>query len=200
MSYYRDHQHTTSARSRYHSGSATQSYGAIVGTVETNTEKPITGQHGDHLQFYVDIGGSARYQVDVNTQSMDGSAIGVYIAVENLTPDPQNPPFGHPSYGVEPSAQLSYAGLGLTDADFVPMSYSRIDSQLEAALNASTFVAIYGMMFDDGGADGKGIHETHYTGKPNQDGALAIYAVDATSNHPIRTWFFFKFQEDHIPS
>jgi hypothetical protein len=98
------------------------------------------------------------------------------------------------------NAQLSYAAIGLSDDDFAPVSDTRLDSQLEAALNQATFVAIYGQIFDDGGPNGKGIHETHYVGKPNQDGAVAIYAIDSASGEPTRTWFYFKFQEDHIAS
>jgi hypothetical protein len=183
------------------SGAAPESYGSVVGAIEQSTEHPITGRSGDHLQFDVQIGGGVSYQVDVNTESENGTAVELYLVVEKLQPVGSDPsePFGPANYGVFSNAQLSYAAIGLKDSEFAPVSDTSLDSQLEAALNQAAFVAIYGQIFDDGGPNGKGIHETHYTGKPNQDGAIAIYAVDA-SGDPTRTWFYFKFQEDHIAS
>lgn len=200
MSYYHDHNHTSPQQ--FQSGKTPQRYGALVGTVESNSERPITGRSGDHLQFYVSVNDSLAYQVDVNTQSRDGSDIEVYIATQSLQADDANPaePFGPPAYGVFPTAQLSYAAMGLNDTEFEAIAYNRIDGQLKAALDAAHFVAIYGMMFDDGGDNGKGIHETHFTGRANQDGAIAIYGVDGQTGEPVRTWFFFKFETDSIAS
>jgi hypothetical protein len=73
MSYHLDHNHTTNIRAQLSSGSSPDRYAAVVGTIVQDSERPITGRSGDHLQFYVNIGGGARYQVDVNTQSSDGS-------------------------------------------------------------------------------------------------------------------------------
>lgn len=57
------------------------------------------------------------------------------------------------------------------------------------ALHQGIAVGVYGQVFDDGGADGKGIHETHYDrGRTNEDGALAVYRNDARDK-PRRTWF-----------
>lgn len=196
--YYNDHQHTTPYD--FHPASSPQSFGAVVGTVETSTEHEIVGRSGEHLQFYVDINASVRYQVDVNIQSRDGSPIEIYVAGENLVPKGVNPdePFGAPAYGVFSDAALSYAGLGLTDAMFAPIDSARVQQQLESALNQAQFVAIYGLVFDDGGPNGKGIHETHYDPHgQNQDGAVLVYSTDS-SGKPQRTWFFFKFSGDSI--
>jgi hypothetical protein len=201
MSYYHDHNHAADVRAQFSAGKSPESYAAVVGTVEQSSEQPITGRSGDHLQFYVDVGGGARYQVDVNTLSSDGSAVEVYIADQGVNPSGTNPvePFGAPAYGVFPNAQLSYAAMGLNDGDFAPLSYERIDGQLRAALNAAHFVSVYGMTFDDGGPDGKGIHETHFNpGEANQDGAILIYSVDSGTGNPKRTWFFFKFQNERL--
>jgi hypothetical protein len=198
--YYHDHTHTTHEGHDFRPAATPQKFAALVGTIDPNTDKAIQGRSGDHLQFYVQVGASTRYQVDVNTQSRDGSAIEVYIASEALKSDSTNPndPFGQPAYGVFPNAALSYAGLGLTDNDFAPINASRIEAHLEAALGAATFVSIYGQVFDDGGDDGKGIHETHFTGHNNQDGAVAVYTSDPNTGAPSRTWFFFKFKEDDL--
>jgi uncharacterized protein YukJ len=173
----------------------------VVGKVDVDTEKPIMGRSGDHLQFYVDINTSLRYQVDVNTESKDGTDVLVFVADEEIPPDPTNPPFGLPAFGVfpAPETKLSYAALGLTDAEFTAVSDTRIESQLEAALGQSDFVAIHGFIFDDGGADGKGIHETHFNpGKANQDGAVVVYLTPQPGQALTRRWFFFKFQDETI--
>jgi len=201
MSYYHDHDHTSNISSRLRDGNSPLTYAAVVGTVEQSTEKPITGRSGNHLQFYIDIGNGVRYQVDVNTQSSNGSEIGVYIADETLEASSDNPdePFGPPAYGRFPNSKLSYSALGLNNDNFAPLPYFRIDGQLSSALNSAVFVSVYGMTFDDGGFDGKGIHDTHYNrGQTNRDGGLVVYWLD--SGKPKRSWYFFKFQEDSLGS
>ncbi len=197
MNYFTEHQYVeprdfTPARTP-------ERYAAVVGTAVLSTEHEITGRDGEHWQFYVDTGNGTQYQVDVNIQSSDGEPIEMYVGAENLDPTGVTPdePFGSPQYGIF-TASLSYAGIGLADAMFEPVDSVRIYQQLRAALAQSTFLAVYGFVFDDGGPNGKGIHETHlnptYTA---QDGALAVYGQDANGK-PLRTWFFFKFAEDHI--
>ena len=204
MSYYHDHAHTKNVRPQLRSAHASQSYAAVVGTVDQESEKPITGRSGDHLQFYVSIGNGARVQVDVNTQSRNGSPVQVYIADQDVNasgPNPADEPFGSPAYGFFPNASLSYTAIGLVGSDFKDISVTRIDGQLEAALNVAEFVTIYGQTFDDGGPDGKGVHETHFNpSMSNQDGALLIYSKDRVTGKPKRTWFFFKFESDNLGS
>lgn len=196
--YFDDHDHT-----RAHdltSAMPVQHFAAVVGTVEKATEHDIVGRNGEHLQFYVDVHAGVRYQTDVNIQSRDSAEIQLYVATESLPAQGGNPdaPSGPPAYGVFPDAHLSYAGMGLTDAEFQSLSAVRIQSMLEAALNQGDFVAVYGQVFDDGGPDGKGVHETHFNaGRQDEDGALAIYGKDGQGN-PQRTWFFFKFSDDRI--
>ncbi|MGX7873191.1 deoxyribonuclease II family protein [Mesorhizobium sp. ORM6] len=202
MSHFLDVVHVTSAGHDIVAGAAPQVFASVVGIVDQTTEHPITGRSGSHLQFYVEAGASIRYQVDVNIQSRDGSEIEVYVGHDPLQPAGTNPaqPFGTPAYGVFKNAQLSYRGLGLSDDKFTPMSASRILSMLDAALTQSEFVSVYGLVFNDGGASGRGIHEAHFTGKANQDGAIAVYILDTATQTPKRTWFFFKFREDSIES
>ena len=198
LQYYTDHAHISPRVFR--NARPEESFAAVVGTAETPTEREIVGRNGEHLQFYVNIHTAVRYQVDVNIQSSDGTPIEVYVGGEDLDPQGTNPdePPGTPTYGVFPNASLSYKAHGLADTQFVPVSASRIQSQLEAALSQSEFVAIYGLVFDDGGPGGKGIHETHFDSlRKNQDGAVVIYSIDS-NNNPSRMWFFFKFSEDRI--
>jgi len=202
MSYYSNHRHISNISDRFRSGNSELAYGAVVGAVEISTERPIQGRNGDHLQFYISVSADAAYQVDVNTQSRDSSEIGVYIAEEKLDPISPDAPFGAENFGVDRSAELNYRAIGLTDDDFAPLPYTRIENQLKADLGTAKFVTAYGMTFDDGGADGKGVHEIHFNptapAAPNQDGALALYTLDAATGKPKRIWYFFEFQEDRI--
>jgi hypothetical protein len=175
-------------------------FAAVVGTVDTNAEKIIDGRSGEHLQFEVIIDGSTRYQADINTQSKDGSAVFVCIADESVEPNAGE--LGAAQFGVfpAPGAQLSYSKLGLQDAQFSQIASARIEAQLEAALSESVSVALYGFSFDDGGPDGKGIHETHFNpGQTNEDGAVAVYLQpDDDDKQVTRRWFFFKFSGETI--
>jgi hypothetical protein len=198
--HYRNHNHTTNLQAKLRARPA-PSYAAVVGTVDLSTEKDIMGRSGDHLQFYVNIGGNLRYQADINTQSKDGSEVLVYVADETLDASENNPPFGFPAYGVfpAPDTKLSYKALGLQENQFAATSDTRVEAQLEATLGQSEFVAIYGFVFDDGGDDGKGIHETHLNpGKVGEDGAVAVFIQPDDGKPPIRRWFFFKFQGENI--
>lgn len=196
--YYRDHNHTTQRDLR---PASAQFYGAVVGTVDTGTEKAVTGYNGNHLQFYIAAGPSLRYRVDVNTLSRNGAAILTYVADETLSPNSSGPPFGFPSYGVftAPEVKLSYKETGISDDQFAPVSYMRIESQLEAALGQADFVVAYGQIFDDGGANGKGIHDTHRNpSKPEQDGAIVVYLTMQPNQSLIRRWFFFMFNDESV--
>ena len=200
-SHYHDHSHTEPPAHGFQSGLSPQDFAAVVGTVDQASEQPIVGPSGDHLKFFIEIGGGVSYQVDVNTQSRDGSEIEVYVADEDLNPVGTNAsePFGAPAFGVFSDARLSYQGLGLSDQEFIPISASRIQTLLENALNQSTFVSVYGLVYDDGGVSGKGVHETHFDPtRPDEDGAVAVYIQDPATGAPKRTWFFFKFAEDDI--
>jgi hypothetical protein len=182
------------------SAATTESYAAVVGTVEVLTEKPIVGQSGTHLQFYVKVSATEQYQVDVNVQSEDNSEIQMYVGDETLVVQTGSTPFGDPAYGVYTNAELSYAAIGLTNQEFVSYPAQRVESQLEAALNQATFVAVFGQTFDDPGPNGLGIHETHLnTDAANQDGAVAVYMVPTGGGTPVRRWFFFKFDDQSIP-
>jgi hypothetical protein len=190
---YSDHKHLS--HRNFRPAMTPQHYGAVVGSIDPNTERAISGRSGDHLQFYINVSVRLRYQVDVNTQSRNGTSVGIYVADEAEPAAPGD----SPSAGIFSEAQLSYKALGLSDDDFQQINFSRLDALLEAALSNSVYVGAYGHMFDDGGDDGKGVHDIHFVkGATNEDGALAIYTRDPRSSALKRTWFFFKFQEDDI--
>ncbi len=176
----RNHIHT--ARRDFKRVSTDTRFSAVVGTVDTNAEKIIDGRSGEHLQFEVIIDGATRFQADVNTQSKDGSAVFVCIADETVD---ANGELGPGQFGVfpAPAAQLSYAKLGLQDSQFSQVSSARIEAQLEAALGDSVSVGLYGFIFDDGGSDGKGIHETHLNpGHADEDGAVVVCTSSRTTS------------------
>eukprot|EP01040_Poterioochromonas_malhamensis_P008585 gene8585-9289_t len=186
--------HNTPRSFRPHKDSKASQYGVIVGKVVRSSEHSvagITGRSGDHLQFNLDIGNDQFFQVSVNVRSRHGTNIEVFIADEDH--DSCTPP----KFGQYRDAKLSYSGLGLTDGLFRQISEKWITSKLEAELNASEYVEVYGTMFKDGRLNG--IHNVHFTGLPDQDGAIAIYGeVPEDCSKTIRTWVFLKFSEQSI--
>jgi hypothetical protein len=197
MATFEDHEHLSPIT--FAASAATQGYAEIVGTVEPGTTKPIVGRNGQHLQFEVDVKPGIRYQVDVNVQSRDGSEVEVFTGDEQLVVQSGGTPFGDPQYGVYKNAKLSYNKIGLTENQFVAMPDTRIEALLETALSQAVFVAVYGSAFDDGGANGKGIHDIHLNpGHPDQDGAITVYLKGTSGSTPTRRWFFFKFRNDRI--
>jgi hypothetical protein len=198
MAFHYAHKHTDNVRGSFKPGLAPERYAAVTGKPVAGDDKQITGPSGDHLQFYLDAGDAGRYQVDVNTQSRDGTPVQVYVAVEPA-PGEDGGASGLPAFGVFTDAQLSYRAMGLTQADFAPMAYYRIDALLNAALSQASAVSAYGVTFDDGGQYGKGIHDIHMdSSNRNQDGALVVYAVDGNGAVTQRTWYFFKFADEQL--
>jgi hypothetical protein len=203
MAFHFTHKHTQDVRGDFRPATSPGRYAAVVGKPITGDDKPITGPSGDHLQFFVDAGEAGRFQVDVNTQSRTGSPVQVYAAVEPATPAGADPGdlSALPTSGLFADAELSYAAMGLTQGDFAPMNYYRIDSLLNAALSGADAVSVYGVTFDDGGPNGKGVHDIHMdpSAARNQDGALVVYAADADGKISQRTWYFFKFDDQQLP-
>jgi hypothetical protein len=203
MAFHFTHKHTHDVRAAFKPAMAPERYAAVVGKPIKGEDRPITGPSGDHLQFHVDAGSGGRFQVDVNTQSRNGSAVQVYAAVEQATPEGADPadPSALPTFGVFTDAELSYRAMGLTQGDFAPMNYYRIDAMLNAALSQADAVSVYGVTFDDGGPNGKGIHDIHMdtSAGRSQDGALVVYAADADGRVGQRTWYFFKFDNEPLP-
>lgn len=183
--------HNTPRSFRPHKETKASHYGVVVGHVVRSSEHSITGRSGDHLQFNLDIGNNQFYQVSINVRSRHGTNIEVFIADEDH--EPQNPP----NYGHFKDAKLSYTGLGLTDDHFHQISEKWITSKLEAELNSTDYVEIYGTTYRDGRLNG--IHNIHYTGLPDQDGAIALYgSLPDDSSRSARTWVFLKFSEQTI--
>jgi hypothetical protein len=204
MAFHYTHKHTQDVQANLRPAMAPEQYAAVVGTPVKGDTKPITGHSGDHLQFYIDAGDAGRYQVDVNTQSQNGTAVQVYVAVEPAATAGGDGTGASalPALGVFTDAALSYRAMGLTAADFAPMAYYRIDALLNAALSEASVICAYGATFDDGGAEGKGVHDIHMdtsTTRQNQDGALVVYAADADGQVSQRTWYFFKFDDQSLP-
>ncbi|GAB0112920.1 hypothetical protein [Acidisoma sp. C75] len=70
---------------------------------------------------------------------------------------------------------------------------------MAADLDGTRFVMAFGMMFDDGGPQGKGVHDIHFnSGREGEDGALLLYKLDAATGKPKRIWYFFKFQDERL--
>lgn len=164
------------------------SFSVVCGRVLHASEQTVSGRNGDHLQFFLDIGGEKRYQVDINVRSKYGTNIEVYFADEEL-PGPFEFQYG------EFPAEVSYYKLGLKDEQFSQVGERWITNKLEAELNNAKFVEIFGTTFANGRLNG--VHDVHYTGIPHRDGAIAIYPKRPEDGY-MRTWVFFKFAEQVI--
>ena len=73
---------------------------------------------------------------------------------------------------------------------------------MNAALSEADALSVYGVTFDDGEANGKGVHDIHMdtsTKADNQDGALVVYAADADGKVSQRTRYFLKFDNQDLP-
>ena len=119
------------------------SFSVVCGRVLHASEQTVSGRNGDHLQFFLDIGGEKRYQIDINVRSKYGTNIEVYFADEEL-PGPFEFQYG------EFPAEVSYYKLGLKDEQFSQVGERWITNKLEAELNNAKFVEIFGTTFANG--------------------------------------------------
>jgi uncharacterized protein YukJ len=104
---------------------------------------------------------------------------------------------------VTTDASLSYAAIGLKQADFKPIQNGKLRMLVHDAAREADLVAAYGMTFSDGG----GMHDIHYNNgeppgshfhnDPNHDGALVFYFL-TQSGQPHRRWFFIKFDTQSL--
>ncbi|MGD0960892.1 MAG: DUF2278 family protein [Methylomonas sp.] len=187
--------HVHNSNSNFTALNHNQTYGGIVGTLNVNTDfSTPTTTNGEHLIFNINAGTGVLYEVDLNIKDANGSYQGFYLAQEQDNgADPHTDPV---QIGLIDNAQVDYKQLGITADDFIPTNDRSISNAVEKALDQAAFVAVYGIIYQD--SDKQGIHDVHHNtrGTPNQDGALLVY-TKADNNQFIRTWFFFKFQNDN---
>jgi len=103
-------------------------------------------------------------------------------------------------------ATLSYAQLGLKDADFKPVQQSDLQILVTQYANTCALMAAYGTTYPDG----SGLHDIHLNageapGSPHpnrtgQDGALVFYFTPPAPAPPTAHWVFIRFATQHLPA
>ncbi len=101
---------------------------------------------------------------------------------------------------------LSYAQLGLKDADFKPVAQGDLQTLVTGYAQTCHGMTAYGTTY----SDGTGLHDIHLNsgeppgnGHPNQvghDGALVFYFTPAAPAPPVARWIFVRFDTQHLPA
>src|SRR5262249_15450327 len=144
-------------------------------------------------------GHAGRYRLAFNTESTQGhTPVQYYVHDEPVTMAEV------PAEGFETDASLSYAELGLHQANFRPIANGRLPTIVHDSAQDSDLITAYGFTFNDGG----GIHDLHYNNgepagshfpnHPNKDGALSFYYLNRFGA-TTRRWIFIKFQTQRLP-
>lgn len=172
-------------------------YGALVGTIDG----PLGDQDDNHVFIPVRISTgplAGLYRLAFNTESTDSSSVEFAIHDEPITMADV------PSEGFTEDASLSYAAIGLHQANFKPILNGKLRTIVHDSAQDSDLIAAYGFTFSDGG----GLHDIHYgngerpgshfPNHPNKDGALVFYTLNR-SGHTSRRWIFIKFRTQDLP-
>jgi len=176
-------------------------FGALIGVVDHLTDSPHDGVRADDNHVYLwlaiaDGPAQGRYECAINTESTSGSTA-QYCLLEDETPGDELP-----EPGFLP-VELSYAELGLNQAQFRPIVNDDLRALVGRLATACEIAVVYGVTYDNG----KGMHDIHMnsgerTGRhPNrvrQDGAVAFYRrLDGGLIH--RAWVLIKFNSQSLP-
>jgi hypothetical protein len=172
-------------------------YGAIVGTIDG----PLGDQDDNHVYIPLRIHTgplAGLYRLAFNTESTDRSSDQFAIYDEPIEMADV------PSEGFTQDASLSYAGIGLHQADFSPITNGKLRTLTHDSAQDADLMGAYGFTFSDGG----GLHDIHFNNgeppgskfknQPNKDGALVFYTLNR-SGQTTRRWIFIKFQEQNLP-
>jgi Uncharacterized conserved protein (DUF2278) len=172
-------------------------YGALVGTIDG----PLGAGNANHVFIPIRVATgpcTGRYQLAFNTESTDLSQVQYCIRDEAITLTDV------PSVGFTDDASVSYAALGLDQKDFTTVANGKLRTIVDDSAQDSDLIAAYGVTY----SDGTGMQDLHFnngepTGSghgdhPNQDGALALYALDRMGRN-TRRWIFIKFQTQSLP-
>jgi hypothetical protein len=178
-------------------------FGGLVGTIDHLTLSPHDGKKPDNNHVYIWINvpagpNAGRYECAFNTESTDTSPT-LYAVVEE-----EIDPTEIPTYGFE-DASVSYAAMGLTEADFQVIQNGTLRSSVFNWAQHCDEIVAYGLTYNDG----TGIHDIHmnsgerpgsgHANRVNQDGALAFYYRPPAAA-PYRRWAFIKFSTQDLPA
>ncbi len=175
-------------------------FGELVGTFDHATLVPEGNTRPDdnHVYLWVRVPDGpfeGLYECAFNIHSTDQTDVSFTDWPEDLTGKTL------PAAGwTEPA--LSYAALGLKDADFAPVRLGDLQTLVTHYAETCTRMAAYGTTY----SEGTGLHDIHLNaGEPpgsshadrtGQDGALVFYFGGAA---PSAHWIFVKFSTQSLP-
>jgi Uncharacterized conserved protein (DUF2278) len=116
-----------------------------------------------------------------------------------------------PSFGFHGVVSCSYAALGLSDTDFIPVLPEVLVASLIELARDSAMIGAYGVTYHNG----EGLHDIHLNShegpesfhrdrldrneNPTHDGALVFFIPDPSGSMRAH-WLFLKFPTQSLPS
>ncbi len=177
-------------------------FGELVGTFDHAALVPegATRPDDNHVYLWVRVAGgqyAGLYECAFNIHSTDRTNV--------LFTDWQEDLAGKmlPAAGFTQPA-LSYAALGLKDADFAPVQQGDLQTLVTHYAETCTLMAAYGTTY----SEGTGLHDIHLNaGEPpgsshadrtEQDGALVFYFSGMGGAAHTAHWIFVKFSTQSL--
>ena len=176
-------------------------FGRLVGTFDHATRVPEGGTRPDdnHLYLWVRVPNgrfAGLYECAFNIHSTDQTNVSFADWPEDLTGEIPSPGFTRLS--------LSYAALGLQDADFAPVRQGGLQALVTRYAETCTRMAAYGTAY----SEGTGLHDIHlnageppgspHANRTGQDGALVFYFGGANGAARSAHWIFTKFSTQSL--
>ena len=195
--------HVFAHKRKTHAGLPPSQFGELVGPFDhfTLVAEGKTRPDNNHVYLWIRVPSGATlgvYECAFNIHSTDQSNVLFTTWEEDLTGKALPPP------GFTPTP-LSYAALGLKDADFKPIQQGDLQTLVTGYAQTCALMAAYGHTY----SDGTGLHDIHLnsgeapgSGHPNQtgqDGALVFYFTPAAPAPPVARWVFIRFDTQHLP-
>ena len=174
-------------------------FGELVGTFDHATLVPEGGTRPDdnHIYLWVRVPDgpySGLYECAFNIHSTDQTNVSFTDWPEDRTG--KTPP---PAGWMQPA--LSYADLGLKDADFAPVQQGDLQTLVTHYAETCISMAAYGTTYPEG----TGLHNIHlnsgeqagstHANRTGQDGALVFYFGGMA---PSAHWIFVKFSTQSL--
>ena len=151
----------------------------------------------NHIYVWIRIptgGAAGRYEAAVNVHSdprhiPDKSRRDLMYVIHEEKVEPNE----WPDVGVAKDAKVSFEGLGLKDSDFTTVQAGELRQIVTSYTERCQRMTIFGMSY----SEGTGLHDVHFNGGKNKDGALCFY-FDSAHGGPMARWIFLKFQNDEL--
>lgn len=170
-------------------------YGELAGVVNG----PLSDADNNHvfIPIWVASGsGTGVWKIAFNVESNSPPLAAEYFILDEAITDAE-----FPKPGFIQSAHLSYAELGLHNAQFTVVTNGKLRTLVHSSISHAQLVVAYGFTFPGG------LHDVHYNnGEPagskhparvGKDGALSLYYHEA-SGQAVRRWIFIKFQSQSL--